>query len=95
MNSDVTQFILTIVSLGGAIVSLIFGVARHKKVAIQIASAFLMMVGVIVIIGYLTDSPQVYTFPKTKIGMALPTGVCFSIVGCCLWVIVDSIVFKK
>lgn len=95
MNSEVMQFLLTIISLIGAVASMVFGVARHKKFSLKVSASFLVLVGIIVFIGYLTDSPYVYTYPPTKTGMALPTGICFFITGICLWVLADSVTFKN
>lgn len=95
MTNEIVQGIITVISTMGAIISLVIGVTKHKIISLKIASAFLIIVGVVVFMGYVTDSPSVYTFPPNKIGMALPTGLCFFITGMCLWVIIDSVNFKK
>lgn len=87
------QFMAFLITLGGALVSLIFGVIFHRKLAVQIASVFLIAVGFLVIIGYVADSPNIYTIPPTGIGMALPTGICFLITGACLLVLVNEVKF--
>jgi len=89
------NYILAILGIMGGVISLVTAVVKRRKIAVQISSIFLILVGVIVIIGYLADDSAIYTFPGNKIGMALPTGVCFEIVGICLWILATEIEFKK
>lgn len=92
---DALQFLLAVLGVIGGIISLITAVIKRQKVAVQVSGALLMSVGVIVIIGYLANDPAIYTFPGNKIGMALPTALCFFLTGGCLLMLANEIEFKK
>lgn len=92
---DAIQLIALIITIGGALISLIWGVVVHGKLAIQIGSVFLMLVGIIVIVGYLAGDPKIYTVPPTGIGMAFSTGICFFVVGALILRLVQEVDFKK
>lgn len=81
------QLLLTLLSLAGGVISLVSGVVFHKKLFVQMAGILLMLVGFVVMIGYVTHSPIIYTYPPNTTAMALPTGICFSIIGCCLFIL--------
>lgn len=89
------QTIVLIISMLGGSMSMMIGVAKHRKLALTISACFLILVGVVTIIGYLAGTPQVYTFPIDQTSMALPTGICFLITGLCLLGIVNEMKFKK
>lgn len=69
------------ITMAGAVVSIVIGIMKHKKLAVQISGVFLIATAIIVIFGYILGIPAVFTFPKDGIGMALPTAICFLISG--------------
>lgn len=91
---ETLQTIILVISMLGGGVSLLIGVATHRKLALLISAAFLILVGVITIIGYMAGAPAVYTFPANQTSMAMPTGICFLITGLCLLGIINEMEFK-
>ena len=88
---EIVPTLLVIVSLSGALVSLLTALATHRKMAIRISGALLILVALIVVIGYLAGAPTIYTWPPGATAMALPTGICFGIVGVCLICLSDTL----
>lgn len=93
--TSLLQNILLIFSIIGGIISLIVGVVKHRKIFLIAASGFLMLVGSVVMLGYIADAPNIYTYPKDKVGMALPTGICFLIAGFIDLMLVIQMDFKN
>jgi hypothetical protein len=96
MNAATTlHIIILLFSVIGGMISLIMGIILHKKIALFVAASFIILIGFTVILGYIFDAPNIYTYPSGKVGMALPTGICFLITGFCLVILINEIEFKK
>lgn len=89
------QEVMYFITMAGAAVSIIIGIMKHKKLAIQISGSFLVMTGIIVILGYIIGVPAIFTFPKDGIGMALPTAICFLVSGISFILLANEIKFKE
>ena len=87
--------VILLFTIVGSAISLAVGITKHRKIALVIGSLFLAITGVIVVVGYLTGAPQVYTFPANMTSMALPTGICFMVTGLILLGLINEIEFKK
>jgi uncharacterized membrane protein len=95
VKQEILQTVVLMFSIIGGILSLIVGIVLHKKLALFVASSFIMFVGLIVVIGYMFNSPSIYTYPSGKIGVALPSGICFLITGFCLFLLTNEMEFKN
>ena len=93
--SEVAQILLLVISVVGGITSLILAIIKHKKIFITVGCGFLMLVGLITIVGYLADAPVIYTYPKGKTSVSLLTGICFLITGTLMMMLTNEIEFKN
>lgn len=95
MTNSILQSILLAFSVIGGVISLILGIMKYTKLALLVSSSALVLVGLVVVIGYVADVPQIYTFPYNKTSMALPTGVCFLIIGVWQIILITHINFRN
>lgn len=95
MTNNSLQTILLMFSVIGGVISLILGVMKYTKLALIVSSAALVLIGFVTVLGYVADVPQIYTFPGNKTSVALPTGVCFLIIGIWQIILINHIDFKN
>ena len=92
---EVAQILLLVISVVGGITSLVLAIIKHKKIFIIVGCCFLMLVGLITVVGYLADAPVIYTYPKGKTSVSLLTGICFLITGALMMMLTNEIEFKN
>ena len=54
------------------------------RFGIQMAGIMVMTVAGVCIVGHVTQTPGLYTWPENTVGMAMPTAILFAVVGMCL-----------
>lgn len=89
------QTIVYIFSIAFGWIPLVIGITKHRKVAMVSGAAFMAICGIIVIIGYIFQAPQVYTFPKGETSVALPTGVNMLMAGLLFLGLINEVEFKN
>ena len=81
------QLVVALVSVLGGVLSLGVGITKHKRTFIRISGQLLIYIGSLVVMGYTTSAAVLYTFPPKSTPMALPSAICFIVVGANLLVI--------
>jgi hypothetical protein len=81
------QLIVALVSIFGGILSLGIGITKHKRTFIRISGQFLIWTGSLAIAGYASGATSLYTMPSKSTPVALPTAICFVVVGANLLVL--------
>jgi hypothetical protein len=81
------QLIVALVSIFGGALSIGVGITRHKRTFIRLSGQMLIWTGSLVIMGYVTNAASLYTIPPKSAPMALPSAICFVVVGANLLVL--------
>ena len=75
------QLVVALVSIFGGMTSLCVGITKHKRTFIRISGQLLIWVGSLVVLGYTTNAVALYTIPPKSAPMAMPSAICFIVVG--------------